>query len=56
MHSSVEVDVADATALAGEDHFVLVLDEMNAAGIRVHEECAITATRPPPLHGCATTM
>src|SRR5204862_5131404 len=39
---AVQVDVPDAAALAGENHLVLVLDEVDAARIRVDEQPAVS--------------
>ena len=33
-----------AAALAGEDHLILVLDEVHSPGIRVHQQRTVTAS------------
>jgi hypothetical protein len=44
MLTTVEIEMSHAAALASEDHFVLVLDEVHAAGIGVDEERSVTAS------------
>src|SRR5204863_2809913 len=40
---SVQVEMPHAAALAGEDDFILLLDEVHASGIRVHQQPTVTA-------------
>src|SRR5262245_57705063 len=44
--AAIEIDVPHAAALAREDHFVLLLDEVHAARIRVDEQAAVSAAAP----------
>src|SRR5690242_16974644 len=43
MRSPVEIDMPHATTLAGKHDFILVLDHMHAARVRVHQERAVAA-------------
>src|SRR5262245_32540493 len=43
MTAAIQINVPHAPALAGEDDFVLVLDEVHAARIRVDQDAAVAA-------------
>src|SRR6476660_526208 len=46
MLPAVDVDVPDAAALAGEDHFVLRRNNMHTTGVRVDQQRAAAASTP----------